>query len=90
MRRRIYGHGDAGHVEVALNLCKLGETDRARGELPAAAAHFAEACEHGLGIRTAIETGPLKLERRPERIAHRRSHEGTDRTLHTDHGSPSL
>jgi len=42
MRRRIYGHGDAGHVEVALNLCKLGETDRARGELPAAAAHFAE------------------------------------------------
>lgn len=42
MRRRIYGHGHASHVEVALNLCKLGETDRARGGLPAAAAHFAE------------------------------------------------
>ena len=37
MRRRIYGHGErASHVEVALNLAKLGETDRARGALATA------------------------------------------------------
>ncbi len=38
MRRQIYGHGGACHVEMALNLNKLGECERARGDLPAMAA----------------------------------------------------
>ena len=39
MRHVIYGNGD--HIELAQNLGKMGEVERARRQLPAAAEHFA-------------------------------------------------
>jgi len=43
MRRKIHGNDEASHIEVALNLGKLGECHRARGEWKLASSRFAEA-----------------------------------------------
>ena len=45
MRRQIHGGRGACHLEVALNLGRLGEVHRARADLPSAAACFAEGRE---------------------------------------------
>ena len=61
MRRQIYGHGGACHVEMALNLNKLGECERARGDLPAASQHFEAA-------RTMLETLALREASAPSSL----------------------
>ena len=67
MRRQIYGHGSACHVEMALNLGKLGECARARGELQ-------EACGHFTAQRTMLESLCLReATHQPPRPAPRTS-----------------